>query len=304
MKRHLNLYTIIGFIIVGHLGVLGILMFGNTQWSRWIYVFQAYYGTGHYTGESYPPSNYTGTWKGYYKSGKKKYVANYLNGLVHGKLTGWHENGEIRIIRNFDKFAQYRLLHGEQKIWDKKGKLIEHVYFHYHLYRKVLVKNRKKIEPKFSKTILRKLNKDFILKMALVIILGNGNHVLKYPNGKPFFNAQVKGGNRAGIWTWYYDNGQKGIEADYRKGRTNSILKEWDETGKLLTITKTSNPNKSNRWTREVRFLNEKGNVIKFQIWVGDQLLKTLFPNESGEMVEVPKGEVIQLPAPESSTGK
>jgi len=115
-KKLINLYTIIGFILIINLGTLAVLRFGNPQWHRWIYVFQCYYWPGHklemtigdnlYSSPVFynfisPPENYTGKWKLWYKNGGLKESVNFNNGKLNGPSVYYFSSGRIRAKINW-----------------------------------------------------------------------------------------------------------------------------------------------------------------------------------------------------------
>ena len=127
------------------LAALLLLRFGNTQWNKNIYMFQAYVWPKYEDGMICPPDDYTGTWVGWhsnrqqwvemeYRNGKKhgKYVdwypngqksssAMYVDGEFHGAYAEWHSNGQKAHQCRYDNGE----LIGVRTSWDEQGAITE-----------------------------------------------------------------------------------------------------------------------------------------------------------------------------------
>ena len=54
----------------------------------------------------------------------------------------------------------------------------------------------------------------------------------KYESGQKHTKGYLTNGREDGIWTWWYENGQKSKEVDYFDGKTLDVLyKKWDDNG-------------------------------------------------------------------------
>ena len=81
-----------------------------------------------------------------------------------------------------------------------------------------------------------------------------------YPNG----NLQMKGklnndGLKEGIWTSYFENGQKNSESNFKNGINNGYSMVWYPSGNVRYFGDYLNGSKTGTWT----FYNEKGEVVK-----------------------------------------
>lgn len=97
------------------LAVWGVLHFGNSQWSRFVYIYQAYLSGRIISWE--PPDNYTGTWRTWFRNGRKCTEAEYKDGKYHGEVTWWHSNGQVSqkmTVRN-------RKVDGMVSCWQSNG---------------------------------------------------------------------------------------------------------------------------------------------------------------------------------------
>jgi len=129
MKRLLNLYTIIGFILVMNLvSGLAILRFGNCQWNKFIYIYQCYYFPSHpnfwYSSDGTKgilnygidqPKNYSGNWTMWHKNGLKNYEGEYLNGKMIGIHFWWGDKGIWEDKRFYKNGEQYKLIKTNKK---------------------------------------------------------------------------------------------------------------------------------------------------------------------------------------------
>jgi len=135
----LGVITITIFLI---LGSLGLLAFGNTQWSRWVYIFQAYHWPKTELGYINKPENFTGRWRDWrrngqiefeayfelgmkngeeiiwFENGQKKSECNYIDGKLNGIFILWHENGQKESEVQYIKDDQ----NGKKTAWFENGK--------------------------------------------------------------------------------------------------------------------------------------------------------------------------------------
>jgi len=136
------------FLLIGGLGVLA---FGNCQWNRWIYVFQAYYYPKYENGFISPSKKYKGSWNDWYKNGQQKSAEIYDNWNFVGHQVYWYENGNLKYKKNWKNHMKdgqhtdwYKSgikkqetnwekgkLHGLYNKWNDKGKLKKRFYYRY-----------------------------------------------------------------------------------------------------------------------------------------------------------------------------
>jgi len=200
MKRYLNLYTIIGFILIINLGTLAVLRLGNPQWSKFIYIFQCYYwpadqyefgsaSSKYYV--IYKPLNFTGTWKTWNKNGRIESEENYLNDLKNGLHRGWYENGQIAYEDNY--LNQIR--HGVQREWYENGQ----------------IKTEEHLE-------------DGMRHGRRIEWFKNGN--LKSDNNYEYIIEH-------GQQLYWYENGNMESEENYRKGMKHGLFKRWFKNAQI-----------------------------------------------------------------------
>lgn len=70
------------------------LRYGNPQWQRLIYIWQAYVSPG-YVGDIPPPADFTGVWKTWYRNGRLRSRVAFRDGVLHGECALWYVNGQI-----------------------------------------------------------------------------------------------------------------------------------------------------------------------------------------------------------------
>ena len=62
---------------------------------------------------------------------------------------------------------------------------------------------------------------------------GQKSSEITYKNGKQYIIRTYKDGKREGFWTWWYANGQKFYEDVYKDGELIES-KKWDRDGNLI----------------------------------------------------------------------
>jgi hypothetical protein len=103
--------------VAGLLVILAILTlrFGNTQWNRWIYVFQAYVWPGR---EPEPSSDYCGPWFAWYSNGRIAAEAWTRNGEAEGPFLLWDTEGHLHRVFNRQNGSR----EGWEITWDQDGR--------------------------------------------------------------------------------------------------------------------------------------------------------------------------------------
>lgn len=156
------------------------------------------------------------------ESGKKILVANYKDGKQDGLTTSWnYENGQ-------KKETDYK--HGERNglhtTWNKKGYKEAEINYKDGLQdglfsvwdengKQLLEANYKNGEP---------VGKAFWGER-------NGLHTTLYPNGQKESEVNYKDGKKDGLHTYWYENGKKKKEINYKDGEKDNLIISWDETG-------------------------------------------------------------------------
>jgi len=107
--------------------LLVVLRFGNPQWNRWIYIFQANLHPGHKSGIVPIPKDYTGKWSHWTKNGLLFSTMVLQDGMRHGPFTAWHENGSLYVqVDYFEKKA-----HGKATFYWPNG-IVDHYLWYRH----------------------------------------------------------------------------------------------------------------------------------------------------------------------------
>lgn len=183
--------------------IISLLVFGNTQWNKYIYIFQAYVYPTYLDGYINPPANFSGTWVMWDKHGNKIVEREFLNGKQHGMETAW-ENGKKLYIHHYrnDKFD------GIWIYWDKNGQVSATENWKdgkLHGTRTTYYGNgNKEAEENYKEGKL------------------DGKKTVWYENGGKMIEAFFKDGYRYGIWTTWNEKGAKEDEFNwttrYEKG--------------------------------------------------------------------------------------
>lgn len=190
-----NLIISLVFISLGVV-TLSLLAFGNCQWNKYFYMFQAYIYPTHIDGYINPPPDFTGTWNMWDKHGNKTVERQFLNGLRNGKETVWKDGNKLYIhhYKN-DKFD------GEWIYWNKDGQMS-------------VTENWKNGKLNGIRAIYydngNKKNEEHYKDGNL-----NGKKTLWYESGKLMAEAYFKNGYRYGIWSTYNENGIKDNEFNW-----------------------------------------------------------------------------------------
>lgn len=98
----------------------GVLLLGNPQRSRYVYMFQAYVWPKYPFGDIPPPPGYTGVWRTWDRNGRIVSEAEYEGGNHNGVYTLWSITGQ--------KWEEGRfandLENGQWTAWDYQGNVV------------------------------------------------------------------------------------------------------------------------------------------------------------------------------------
>jgi len=110
MNRLLNLYTIIGLTFVLGITCFCILRYGNPQWNKWVYIFQAnvspkdpelgIFYSKYSSGYLEVPKDYSGIWRSWRSDGSLWTEENIYQGKRKGEFKSWHHNGQLAYKAN------------------------------------------------------------------------------------------------------------------------------------------------------------------------------------------------------------
>jgi len=101
IRSVLNIYSVIGTILIVNIGTLLALRFGDPQWDKIIYVSQAYYWPKYINGKIGFPDKFTGSWKQWHRNGILRSEEIFIEGVKHGTQKYWNEAGEIQEKHEF-----------------------------------------------------------------------------------------------------------------------------------------------------------------------------------------------------------
>lgn len=139
-----------------------------------------------------------------------------IEGKLHGNFLSWHENGEQKMICNYD--------HGEfdgkqQEFYENKQLRFEGFYV-----------------DKLREGLFREWHQDGTPSFEGTFAEGNKEGTFKdwHPNGKIKLEKNFKNALYHGVQSEWYENGQKRLAAHYVEGKKSDAHKMWSEAGTLL----------------------------------------------------------------------
>ncbi|PCJ58350.1 MAG: hypothetical protein COA79_13925, partial [Planctomycetota bacterium] len=130
IKKSLNPLLVGAFLFVMALGVIGHLMYGDCQASKYHYIMQSHLmgpylpkwlliKKRHVNGEVAVYKNYTGVWKTWFVEGTIQSKTNFLNSKINGMFSNFYSNGKMQ----FKIHYKNRMAHGSYKSWHENGQI-------------------------------------------------------------------------------------------------------------------------------------------------------------------------------------
>lgn len=102
-----------GLLALSAVCLLCILRFGNPQWSRYIYIFQAYVWPENPNFANRIPAGYTGRAFAWYRNGRVHIERTFKDGELNGRYAGWYDDGS----RAFENWFRNGKRHGKWTFW-------------------------------------------------------------------------------------------------------------------------------------------------------------------------------------------
>lgn len=165
------------------------------------------------TGEYDEKGNKTGEWKYFYDNGVQEYLEHYANGKLDGEYFSYYRNGKIE-TKSFYKKGE---IDDKKTDYDDDGIIYSEATFERGRLRDIKFFNKK--GEVISNTTSRK---------------GNATIVFYNPDGtKSNDGYYTKDGVLEGKGTYYYKNGSKSREADYKNGYLEGHSVYYHENGKM-----------------------------------------------------------------------
>ena len=97
-------------------------------------------------------------------------------------------------------------------------------------------------------------------------------HIEYYPNGNVCVKGQKNsGGQREGLWEWFYENGNINWRTPYVGGEVDGILEGFYENGNIEWRT----PFKGGKIDGIVECFDEQGNITATRHWKDGKLIET-----------------------------
>ena len=210
MRKYL--LSAIGLIFVGVFVALGLLVFGNPQWNKRVYMFQAFVHPKYNQGRIPPPAEFSGTWITWDEHGNRIVEQQYRDGKLDGKEIHWTTLGNKSAEREYKN----GLLHGKETVWLGNQRKYE--------------KHYKNGEPDGPVT--------YWGDNDLVSVINNfkngklhGTQITYFKNGKKSREENYADGKRVGKATSWYENGQKESEEFFKNRYRYGIWTYWKEDG-------------------------------------------------------------------------
>ncbi|MBN2683472.1 MAG: hypothetical protein JXR58_13340 [Bacteroidales bacterium] len=185
-----------------------------------------------------------GVWTFWYEDGSKQMIAPYLEGKRHGITTRWYKNGNRELEMEFS----YGQQHGKATWWKNDGSLdiegnfkndIQHGKWTYYRENGKKGNEGNYYEGKMDGTWTYWYNFDRFENLGdkTLIFYGNDTSVLR-GNYKPIADqiwktCNYEKGMKQGLWTIYFENGQKYHEGNFENGLEEGEWTSWYENGKM-----------------------------------------------------------------------
>jgi len=239
-------------------------------------------------GLKYAPNDdepYTGKVFDFYENGQKKLDGNYRNGLMNGKWTYYHENGQIYVQGRFIDGDGSNLSElsgvpfngrtGRWNVWFKNGqKESEGTYRNGNLIGKfeIWLDDGTKVWEHYNNddgtrdstklTIQwyengQKQFEGYWKNTDDTAGVWIGKHTVWHENGQKMVEGTFKNGKQDAIWTWWYENGQKWKEGTFKNGELDGKWTEWYENGQKKVEQTYKDGELDGKWT----FFNEDGSI-------------------------------------------
>jgi len=182
---------------------------------------------------------FTGTAKGYYKSGALKNEISFVDGMKDGNYKVFYESGKIKSV----KLYKANNLEGEVIVWYENGQLERKVMF---------TKNKKNGQfQSWHENGQLKSKGEYINNKK------TGVHTGWYENGNRESEGKFTDNTEDGIHSEWYENGQLSSQITYNAGEQTDA-KYWNKEGKLLS-------------PEEVQAMMQQQNGNLMQMWMTSQ---------------------------------
>ncbi len=224
-----------------------------------------HYQTGDLTSEvNYVKGKKEGVGVEWYGKDKLKKIADYRDGYANGRIIEYYENGNLKSEKYYG-FGVYRSYHQDGTLssigchqhnngntfsagYDQQG-VPTHMSYDWGNGTTASVRWSRDV-----KTVYYTVNKakQDPSKMPLAFL----------EDPKTIINGEYGNdvnGLKHGLWTTYYPNNQKWVEAQYNHGRLNGVCKVWSLDGKLIEESSFSNDVRHG-WTR---YWDHEGRKVK-----------------------------------------
>lgn len=95
---------------------------------------------------------------------------------------------------------------------------------------------------------------------------------LRYDDGQPIRTGTTKNNLNEGIWKWYHENGELGIEGNFDKGKRTGEWRFYDTNGRMYL----KSHYKNNLLNGEFVEYDTTGMILRREIYRNDRLAEKL----------------------------
>ena len=180
--------------------------------------YKEYYPNGQKSSEgTYKDGKGDGLVTQWRENGKKGYEGTYKDGKLDGLTTVWYENGE----KKFEGTYEGSIKNDKWTWWYPNGqKKTEGKYIYY-------------IQTS-GNTVVRQKKKTFDFGSNYWYNMGFSPQGDISGSVYPIHESTYKDGKQDGLWTMWYENGQKRWEGTYKGGKLDGLVTIWWENGQKM----------------------------------------------------------------------
>ncbi len=178
-----------------------------------------------------------------FMNGRLAQSAQYVEGLIVGKVVAYYEDGSRRSEKYFNEQGQ---LHGLEQYWLPTGILKAETNYQngrrHGLMKEYFANGTLRTETNFKRGLkdglYRKYNEASICVEEINYDLGLMVGIYKswYDNGSPLCEAEYINGIRFGYLKTWHENGVQASEVEYINNKRYGAYSEWDEAGNLISV--------------------------------------------------------------------
>lgn len=209
---------------------------------------------------SYKNNKKDGKWTEYYENGNKKSVINFKDDAINGLATYWSKSGKIIGEYNYSteiiNGKPKEIKHGKQTRYFENGNIAEKSNYNMGkkdgLFEEWYENGNKKNETEFKNDLVNGKNKLWFQngkvqqEMHFIMVFDsvkkyykpiyNGKYEVYYDNGNLKTSGNYVAGKEEGVFTSFFENGQKSKEIIYNNGLITDKLTQWHKNGNISQV--------------------------------------------------------------------